>query len=264
MVQHKLESNISSISPVVQAPDVQAPVAQEVSAWKKHLTTWGTFAAASGAALAMSTNASAEIVYSGALNVTKSLLNLGSVATDRHVTLAAGPSGHFKMSVFDQGFGTTESGSMFPRMGRVKLYGQGHTLGLTFAATLGGFAKLYAPGAPINLGARNLPNVVLRSHGGGPFGPGTVSGFVGFKSAKAGDLGWLKVEVFDRNSDGYPDQVELLGMAYNNVPGGAINAGQTTSSATPEPNTAALGLLAAGAAGLLALRRRRAELAAKH
>jgi len=88
-----------------------------------------------------------------------------------------------------------------------------------------------------------------------------VSGFVGIKGDQifTGDLGWIQVKVFDRNADGYPDELEIVSWAYNNVPGAPIAAGET--GVTPEPGTAALGLLAAGAAGLLAWRRRRAQMA---
>lgn len=86
-----------------------------------------------------------------------------------------------------------------------------------------------------------------------------VDGFVGFQG-KNGDLGWIDIKVSDRNNDGYPDEAQVIGWAYNNVSGGAIDAGQKV--ATPEPNSAALGLLGLGAAGLLAWRRRRAEVEA--
>jgi LPXTG-motif cell wall-anchored protein len=128
-------------------------------------------------------------------------------------------------------------------------------------ATAGDAAKRYLSGQTIKINGSKFPDANLRGVDNGSakglFGPGTVSGFAGFRSTKTGDLGWIDVEVFDRSADGYPDQLEIISWAYNNVGGASIEAGQTSS--TPEPNTAALGLLAAGAAGLLALRRRRAQ-----
>jgi hypothetical protein len=60
----------------------------------------------------------------------------------------------------------------------------------------------------------------------GLFGPGASNGFVGFSNA-AGDLGWMHVQVgFD--SGGYPDQLEVISWAYNDVAGAAIDAGQTS------------------------------------
>jgi MYXO-CTERM domain-containing protein len=82
---------------------------------------------------------------------------------------------------------------------------------------------------------------------------------VGFSNSK-GDLGWLQVKV--TLDGGFPTQLELISWAYNDAVGGAINAGQTTGgSATPEPGTEGLALLALGATGILALRKRRKELA---
>jgi LPXTG-motif cell wall-anchored protein len=50
-------------------------------------------------------------------------------------------------------------------------------------------------------------------------------------------------------------EAEILEFAYNSVQFQGIT---TPATATPEPGEAALGLLASGAAGLLAWRRRRA------
>jgi hypothetical protein len=97
--------------------------------------------------------------------------------------------------------------------------------------------------------------------GTGHFGVGTQTGFVGF-STKNGDLGWLRVKVETPVAGTkYPDSLEVIDGAYNDVAGQPITAGQTTS--TPEPGTAALGLLATGATGLLAWRKRRSASSAE-
>ncbi len=84
-----------------------------------------------------------------------------------------------------------------------------------------------------------------------------ASTILGFE-APNGDFGWLRVKVSDRNADGFIDQIAIIDDAYNNVAGASILAGQTSSSSpTPEPDTKSLALLAAGAAGVLAFRRRR-------
>jgi LPXTG-motif cell wall-anchored protein len=59
----------------------------------------------------------------------------------------------------------------------------------------------------------------------------------------------VKVE---NNAAGFPVEGEILEFAYNSV------QFQGITTPTPEPGAAALGLLASGAAGLLAWRRRRA------
>jgi hypothetical protein len=104
----------------------------------------------------------------------------------------------------------------------------------------------------------------LRRPGGtefGSFGPGVVTGFVGFQLPN-GDLGWLELRVSDTGSTGYPNHATVIDWAYNDVSGGSIAAGQTTS-AVPEPSSLALGLLAAGALGLAALRRAKARAASE-
>lgn len=83
---------------------------------------------------------------------------------------------------------------------------------------------------------------------GGPFlnnGPG----YLGLTFQDGGNTyyGWARVEVDYSNPDG---PITLFEYAYENTPSGSIDAG-----AVPEPST--LGLLAAGAVGLSALRRSR-------
>lgn len=75
------------------------------------------------------------------------------------------------------------------------------------------------------------------------------TGYVGFKHSVSNNYGWLKFTV---NADA--TQVTLDAMAYNDIAGEAILAGQI--SAIPEPATSAV-LLGLGAAGLAAYRRRK-------
>jgi len=236
-------------------PDAKS---QESGSWKKNLGSWGTCAAASGAALAMSTNASGDIIYSGLSLNTATLLHESNVNTHASFESSLGNSA---LAAFVVSNRANVGGG---RVGAALLLGLESPL---LFGTVGSFAKLYTAGQPIlGLGVLGLGGnraAVLREHNvahgtQGAWGPGTVTGFVGFKSTATGDLGWIRVTVFDRNSDKYPDEVEIIDSAYNNTPGGAINAGQTTST-TPEPGTTALCLLGLGAAGLLALRRRRAN-----
>jgi hypothetical protein len=250
MKQIKLEVN--------SAP-LLAAARQENRSWTKRLGDWGTYAAAAGTALAMSTNASADIIYSGVQDVAATLIHESNVNTLQTAVFAVAGVMERANVVHDRslngGFGFAQIGATNPA----------HRL--LFATTGVGQAKLYTLGQPI-LGGHD-PNALLRSHTpigaiNGQWGPGTVTGFAGFKSAPTGDLGWIRVKVFDRNSDAYPDEVEIIDSAYNNVPGAAIYAGQGIPSPVPEPSgTAALSLLGAGAAGLLAWRRRRAEKPAK-
>ena len=86
----------------------------------------------------------------------------------------------------------------------------------------------------------------------------SANDFIGFRTS-SGNLGWLQIEVFDHNSDGFVDEAKIIGYGYNTVAGASILAGQTSGggSSTPEPGSASLAILAAGAAGIQALRRAR-------
>jgi hypothetical protein len=105
---------------------------------------------------------------------------------------------------------------------------------VTTSNTLAGYQELWKI-APIPRGAWYAANM--------------SSGYLGVRFTVSGQeyLGWAEL------TNVSPYGLTLNGYAYNDVPGEPILAGQT--SVTPEPSS--LALFAAGAAGLLALRRRR-------
>jgi LPXTG-motif cell wall-anchored protein len=220
--------------------------------WKQHLGNWGAYAAAAGAALAMSTNASAASIISSAPGLT--------------VSITPGP----QRTTF------SVAGALEALMINRRTAAQSRTAGVQIIDERGGLkfgasgisAKRYVTGQPImavghsygfvDILYKDTTNATTRTIG--RFGAGASNGFLGFQNA-AGDLGWLHVQVTIDGS-GFPSQLELIAWAYNDVAGAPIEAGQTTeAAATPEPGAAALGLLALGAAGILALRKRRNQLA---
>ncbi len=91
----------------------------------------------------------------------------------------------------------------------------------------------------------NLASYFSSSSYGGNF-PGTSGKYIGIKFQVSGNThyGWIQVDIPADVSS-----VTISGYAYNDTPAGPITAGQI-----PEP--AGLGLLACGAAGILALRRK--------
>jgi hypothetical protein len=68
-----------------------------------------------------------------------------------------------------------------------------------------------------------------------------------------GQFGWIRLR-FDE-SNRIPNSISAIEWAYNDS--GSILAGQTTDAVVPEPGTMGLMLLSTGAAGILALRRRK-------
>ena len=85
--------------------------------------------------------------------------------------------------------------------------------------------------------------------------PQSKQGFAGFSftTGKGGtDYGWVRLE-FTIGSNQVADSITALDWAYTNGP---ITSG---SSGTPEPSTFAMALLAAGAAGVGVLRKRRSN-----
>lgn len=80
-----------------------------------------------------------------------------------------------------------------------------------------------------------------------------ATGYIGI-SFNPGDgvhYGWVKVQ-----TDGGGSDITVLSLAYNTVAGQGIDAGQTVATAVPEP-AAVAALLAAGALGVAAYRRRK-------
>jgi hypothetical protein len=121
------------------------------------------------------------------------------------------------------------------------------------------FARRLATGAIISAGAGNFTSAFagLRdvTSGGSVFGAWQPSenGLAGVRFTIGGQdhFGWIRIHVGEQ--DDVPNAITALDWAYESEPGVGIQAGST--QAVPEPGT--LALLATGAAGLLAWRRRR-------
>jgi len=231
-------------------PDTRESESHDIGAWKQHLGNWGAYAAAAGAALAMSTNASAAIIFS-TVDLTVSVTpGPDSAAFSVGGAMEVIALHHKTLSVQSQtGAALVGPGGGLAHLELVGYASSGRILAQRYlagqailaAGTLSNHATLHYKVLAAGAGPEN-----------GDFYPGATNGFVGFENA-AGDLGWLHLQV-TIDGRGYPTQLELIGWAYNDVAGAPIDAGQTTE--TPEPGTAALGLLALGAVGILALRKR--------
>lgn len=87
--------------------------------------------------------------------------------------------------------------------------------------------------------------------------PVSSPGFFGFSlKTRSGqvDYGWIRMEYTESQND-LPDSITIEDLAFT-TDGSPILAGETGEA--PEPATGGLALLAAGAAGVAALRRKRA------
>lgn len=87
----------------------------------------------------------------------------------------------------------------------------------------------------------------------GAFAGGNSTGYLGFSFANGGNTFFGYLQFTTSRSNG----IQFIGAAYNDVPGGAILAGQPT----PIPEPATLAALAFGMAGLGVAARRRARAA---
>jgi hypothetical protein len=218
-------------------------------------TKWSVFAAAAGAALAMASSAEAGIIYTHPGSpVTVSLApGTGSAYAKQNFAVGGAPPWvELWRNNGWQGQATIASGyNVLPD--------------IAFARGNQGLAVNFASGQPIAGNFGQSAAMIQVTHSGsfrGNFAFGQ-SGFVGFafvNGSHNADLGWIRLKVL--GTGGVPSEIEVIDWAYNdvarNLPGGSITAGEGAGSATPEPSTGALALLATGAAGLLAWRRRRA------
>jgi hypothetical protein len=130
-------------------------------------------------------------------------------------------------------------------------------------------ARRLALGAPISAGVGNFvtsyvyPLLRYATTGGypasGQWNPSDLNAFAGvrFRIGTADHFAWIRLHVGDR--DGVPFSLTAVDWAYEDVPGQRIEAGAGLPAAIPEPSP--LALLAVGAVGLLAWRRRRAQQA---
>ena len=223
--------------------------------WRDRLANWSIYAAAAGAALAAASSAEAGIIYVNP--TTKPDAKVPGTAPYAGVSLVPFTIDGLPVSVF------VDAARFAPFEDAVLVEASAGPI--KFANITSSSAKKFALGDPIT-GANgvNQSHAHFRestSHGAilGKFGL-NQTGFIGFQlpASKGGGSGWLRAEVIDRDSNGHLDEVKVIDWAYNDA-GGTILAGQTTS--TPEPRTSALALLGVGAAGILAWRKRRAEIA---
>ena len=207
--------------------------------------------------MAMTTNASAGVIY---FNQAFTVGPVGNVAQSSHFTqsqnitlksaLGANVGAGFEIFV-------GQSATAASHNGLVSISGLGG-LSFLFSTRL---AKL-ASGAnisttPVGYGWRGGKAVAFRFGSAGNiygWAPG-ATGFAGFRFSTTNhalDDGWVRLS-YTLGSNGSPNGITATDWAYDPT-GAPVTTGE---GAAPEPSTMALAILAAGAARVAALRRRR-------
>jgi len=235
---------------------------------KRSAGDWKLYATVTGSALAMATNAAAgSVTYSGIQDVitTPPLASEHFPSSSRSagVKLTGGPS--FRIGVaqyasdFWQGLaGVNGNGKVNFLLSSksspfLEMLGAGATIsasakaGIFGAGPRPGFIGAQRVGSFMTYNSANvLVPVVLDTQIGWP---ASHTGFAGFSFSNGGqtNYGWVRLEYFE-GADHLSNQIEAVDWAFTNGP---------ITTPTPEPSTFALGLLAAGAVGVAALRKRR-------
>jgi hypothetical protein len=264
----------ASLEAYSAAVDIAAPSGSR----SDRLGSWPIYAAAAGSALALSTSAAAGIIYSGIQNFTVSVT---ASAPGYRFNSDYFTAGNFSAYPYLQAFHINAAPTI--RIGGVGIapYSCGCStqfFGGPYNGLVSNFPlKNLSFGRTIGTGLSNA-TTQLRSAGylafkcqgsdlypcyGGsdldlqPWGPSNVTGFAGFRTP-SGNFGWVRL--LWSSSAGFPNSITAIDWAVEDS-GAPIRAGQTISS-VPEPGTMSMSLLAAGAAGILAWRKRKA-IAAK-
>ena len=231
-------------------------------ALKRSAANWQVYAAVTGSAIAMATNASAGVIkYINGPNVTASL---GHNLTSNQTSFRANTNvGVAQNRTFSVGVQQRTQATSLP-------HGTSHNRGIAFISagvafdflTSNGSIKKLASGAGISAGAAvggvhfQSGLVDLATQPGFSPWPAGQLGFAGFRFSTSAsnqtDYGWIRLE-YTVGSNGLANSITATDWAYDTT-GAPITAGDVGA---PEPSTTALAILAAGAAGVAALRRRR-------
>ena len=237
------------------------PSTKSCTAMVNRTADWAVYAAAFGSAVAGATNAAAATVnYAGGPITVSAAGN----STSQPVQFGSAPT----LNLFAESFSFSRT-SFHGKRGIAAVDGVGvQFLGQNFSMAQLGTNQLVSAGAG-SFQSGNF-HLKLRSVGSSAFVPNInrssgqwvsgVTGFAGFRfqtntnsSTAQINYGWLELRM-NMSVDNYPDSVTLLAGAYDDS-----GLPVTTPSATPEPGAAGLLLLAMGAAGVTALRRRKKQ-----
>lgn len=270
--QPGLDASLEAYTSAVQT-------AAESRSWSERLGSWPVYAAAAGSALALGTSAAASIIYSGIQNFTVSVTAgyPGARSTSDYFTV--GPNFAYP---YLRAFHYYSGGYRLGGVGIRQSCACGtEFFGLPFNPDVENyplknlaFGQLISDGLATGPGSTQLNSMGFlafrceastpASCSGGPalfesnpWGKSGATGFAGFKTA-GGNFGWIRL--LWNASNGFPNSITAVDWAIEDS-GAGILAGATSAAAVPEPGTLSMALLAAGAAGIAAWRKRRAAAA---
>lgn len=223
---------------------------------QRRVRNWSVYAAATGSALAMATGASASIIHTGIVGrAFAPALSVNPGGPYTHLGLIPGLS--VKIHALDNLAGPTF---------QLQLEASHANLFASDAALLAKNFALGAPLAPDSIIPSGPTAIVKAFASSSLFGNFTADkpAFAGFSFTTANhqhDYGWIELE-FHNDSSGHPYYLDALAYGIDLNPGqtpGTLQAGQVDDGFIPEPGTLSLAFLASGAAGVMALRRRRKQ-----
>jgi hypothetical protein len=253
--------------------------------WNK----WERYAAATGSALALTTGASASIIWSGLQNLTVSVPEVGSNFNhSSHKQVDIDGAGHlFNLNLNNHRFFSTSTETWTRPIGsssistftttytssnrQVVARLSGGSAGARVATSGGIPAKLTngtAIGSNLSFNSGGALHSISTYNGSTWSNTGAFArndaGFVGVRFDRSGEThyGWIHFSFQDSNNDGWLDSITATDWAWENVADTSIAAGETSGGSVPEPGSMSLSVLALGSAGVLALRRRRQTSAA--
>jgi hypothetical protein len=236
-----------------------------VSALRRSAANWRIYAAVTGSAVAMATNASAGVIY---FNQAVTVAPVGNVAMSnteqqsQNIALKSANGGNigfsFKVGVFQNfssdgfhsGFASVDS----PNVSVLADAANGRLKKLAFGAHISTVHGIEWGGGEIGLASQTTSANVRKVRGW----VASATGLADFRFSTANhalDYGWVRLS-YTLGTNGLANSITATDWAYESN-GTPITAGETGSSTTPEPTTTALAILAAGAGGVAALRCRR-------
>lgn len=229
----------------------------------KNWTGGGTMlATVAGSALALATNANAGIIYSGIQNVSATRPGPAGIGPNLATIFVGGaPWDVYAFNNFVSAIPGVRSGRSTATAALHIVPGFGEGVMKSFANV-----RKLASGAIISAGqtfGAGFPRLRRKNNFSytGQF-LNSQAGFAGieFNLGGVAHFGWIRLH--SSIGPGNAVTATAIDWAYNDVAGASILAGEGVPSAAPEPSTTSMALLAAGAAGVLAWRKRRKQVAA--